>query len=296
MFFSNPLITLLVRRVRTATVPALLCLTLIALDSPRAVSLPQFLETAKTVYGFKKGGVIATAQCNLCHSGTPSKINLNLYGKAVQSVLTPGAEKHLTPAALQTLESNDSDGDGFSNGDEFKADTLPGDLASHPAGAAPLKTPPIPAAANFVTGSFSLRMTLLAKNAQHPALVHFPIALFMFSFFLDALGAITQKKSLHTAAQYNLVAAALSSLATMSTGLLAWWFKLRGAPFEGDLRLHILFAVTTSMLLFTLWAVRTKQKAEERPFTTAYLILAVVALITVAVTGHLGGVVSGVAG
>ena len=69
------------------------------------------------------GSVIDT--CTLCHT---AKIpGLNPYGTAYKS-------NGRSAAALTAIESLDSDGDGFTNIQEIKAFTFPGDPNSHPAG------------------------------------------------------------------------------------------------------------------------------------------------------------------
>ena len=275
-------------------VTLILCLLLTTFFLTGAMALPEFLGVAKASYEFKSKGKLDSAGCNLCHSGVPNGKNLNLYGKDVKPLIETVTGGKLTSAALHTLDSKDSDGDGFSNADEFKADTLPGDAASKPPGLPPSKTTHLASAGN--EGSFSLASTLLARNAQHPAIVHFPIALFLFSLFLDVVGILRKEKALHSAAFYNLVAAAVSSVLSICTGLLAWQLKLQGASLTGDLLLHLILAIVTSLLLCILWAVRVRQRTESRPFTNVYLVLAVIASILIAITGHLGGVISGVAG
>lgn len=270
------------------------CLLLSIAPLTRVFALPIFLDVAKSTYGFKENGVIAGAKCNLCHNGTPNAQHLNVYGKDVQGVLLAASGQSLTAKSLHAIDLKDSDGDGFTNGDEFKSDTLPGDSASKPPGTPPNNAKPT----QFLksAGAFSLQSTLLARNAQHPVLVHFPIALFLFSLFLDGIGWFKKNSSLHLAAYFNLIAAAVSSIFSILTGILAWRIKLSGTPLEGDLRLHLILAITSSVLLCTLWAVRAKTRSDDKPFANLYWVLAVIASIAIAITGHLGGVVSGVAG
>ncbi len=270
------------------------CLLLTTLASMKAFALPIFLDTAKVAYSFKAGGKLDSAKCNLCHSGVTNATHLNPYGKDVQGVLKSGAGKELTATSLRSLDETDSDGDGFSNGYEFKSDTLPGDSASKPAGLPPSKTKP--AQVQQSENAFSVQSTLLARNAQHPAIVHFPIALFLFSLFLDAIGSLRKNASLNSAAYLNLIAATVTSWLSIATGLLAWQIKLRGTPLEGGLRLHLILAIVTSVSLCVLWVVRHKTKTSDRPFAKLYWALAAIAAILVALTGHLGGIISGVAG
>ncbi len=272
----------------------LACLLLTSLASVKAFALPIFLDTAKIAYGFKAGGKLDSAKCNLCHTGATNATHLNPYGKDVQGVLKSGAGKELTATSLRSLDESDSDGDGFSNGYEFKSDTLPGDSASKPAGLPPSKTKP--AQVQQSENAFSVQSTLLARNAQHPAIVHFPIALFLFSLFLDAIGSLRKNASLNSAAYLNLIAATVTSWLSITTGILAWQIKLRGTPLEGDLRLHLILAIVTSILLSVLWIVRHRTKTSDQPFAKLYWAIATIAAILIALTGHMGGIISGVAG
>jgi hypothetical protein len=70
--------------------------------------------------------------CTLCHDAI-NPPTWNAFGTDIREGLTPGAtfEKSL-PAALKTLEGEDSDGDGASNLSELLGGTLPGDPTSFP--------------------------------------------------------------------------------------------------------------------------------------------------------------------
>jgi uncharacterized membrane protein len=52
----------------------------------------------------------------------------------------------------------------------------------------------------------------------HPALVHFPIALVVFSFITDLLGRILNKPSLRAAGFWSLVGALIAGAVTVATG------------------------------------------------------------------------------
>src|SRR5512135_2715750 len=83
---------------------------------------PADLASAETQYPFIVGTRIDT--CNLCH--VPNAIpNLNAYGTAF---LNNG----LNAAALVAIENIDSDGDGFTNIQELRAFTFPGDPNDKP--------------------------------------------------------------------------------------------------------------------------------------------------------------------
>ncbi len=144
---------------------------------------------------------------------------------------------------------------------------------------------------------FDLHAALLAKHAQHVVLIHFPIALLLTGVAFDAASQWTGRQALAAAAYCNLAVAALSVLPAAATGLLAWQFQLGGHRPKGTLLLHLLFGATSSALILLVWWLhwRARRTAEGRlPAYRWPLELLAVALV--AVTGHLGGFLSGVNG
>jgi uncharacterized membrane protein len=278
-------------------IPLLLC-GLALLVTRRAQALPVYLETARLTYSFRPGGALDRAGCNVCHAGVTNQDSLNFYGKDVQTALNTTSDHMVTPAILHTLDALDSDGDGWPNSAEFKNDTLPGDPASRPAGPPPGSLKPRVASVPG-TGSnpISLQSIFLPTHAQHPVIVHFPIALFMFSLFMDLCGVITRNRALNKAAYYNLAAAAVTGVLSVITGLLAWRFAFGGEPLTTDrwLMLHLIFGVVTTILMCLLWMVRLKQPGNsDRPLSNIYIVLGVITFVVIGVTGHFGGIVSGV--
>jgi uncharacterized membrane protein len=142
---------------------------------------------------------------------------------------------------------------------------------------------------------FDLKSALLAKHAQHVVLIHFPIALFIASFAFDLLGRWRRSRNLATAAYYNLMAAAVATLPAVATGLLAWRWFLEGEKLKGNLRLHLLFGSLSAGMIWLLawWRNRLQRDAGQR-LTAAYFAVALIAVFVVALTGHLGGILSGV--
>jgi predicted membrane protein DUF2231 len=93
-----------------------------------------------------------------------------------------------------------------------------------------MKAIPIPTRANdpkwivrlFLAAApnpFDLKDSLLAAHAQHPVIVHFPIALFIASAVFEALAAWRKQPLFATVAYYNLVGAAVSIPFTIATGI-----------------------------------------------------------------------------
>jgi uncharacterized membrane protein len=141
---------------------------------------------------------------------------------------------------------------------------------------------------------FDLKAALSADHAQHPVIIHFPIALFIASAVFDLLAVWRKKPVLASVAYYNLVGAAISVPLAIATGLGAWRWHLEGAVLKGNLRLHLIGALTSGSLIFLLCWMRSRLRAKGSSPGLAYFALTVLTLILVTVTGHLGGFLSGV--
>ena len=142
---------------------------------------------------------------------------------------------------------------------------------------------------------FDLKSALLAKHAQHVVLVHFPIGLFISSVAFDLLALWKNSRSLAKAAYYNLIGAAVTAVAAVLTGVLAWQWQLEGQRLRGNLRLHLTMGAASAVLiwLLTWWRMR-RDRAGNNSLAVEYWALAVIAVFVVALTGHLGGILSGV--
>jgi len=142
---------------------------------------------------------------------------------------------------------------------------------------------------------FDLKAALLAKHAQHPVIIHFPIALFIISVAFDLLAIWRRNPALAKAAYYNLLAAALTAPVALASGLTAWQWLLEGAKLKGNLLLHLIFALSASGMIWLLcgWRVRQRRFPERTP-GRIYIVLALATVLLIALAGHLGGIVSGV--
>jgi uncharacterized membrane protein len=142
---------------------------------------------------------------------------------------------------------------------------------------------------------FDLKSALLAKHAQHVVLVHFPIALFISSVAFDLLAIWKGSRSLAKAAYYNLIGAAITALAAVITGVLAWQLQLEGERLRGNLRLHLGLGASAAILIWTLaWWRSRQERADGGSLAVGYWAVSFIAVLVVALTGHLGGILSGV--
>jgi uncharacterized membrane protein len=143
---------------------------------------------------------------------------------------------------------------------------------------------------------FDIHYTLLAKHAQHVVLIHFPIALLITGATFDFISQWRKQRGLAEAAYFNFLAAAIATVPTLATGIVAWRFALEGQKVKGILLEHMILGWTSSLLIWVIWAVhfRARKRPQMPPAYRLWIELAAVAII--ALTGHLGGFLSGVNG
>ena len=144
---------------------------------------------------------------------------------------------------------------------------------------------------------FDIKTVVLAKHAQHVVLVHFPIALFIAAVAFDYLGQWTKNRTLAAAAYFNLLLAAISTVPVVATGLAAWQWALEGQKLKGILLMHLVLGSISSVLIWLVfWIHQRARRHPEKSLPTLRLPIEAVAVLLVALTGHLGGFLSGVNG
>lgn len=152
---------------------------------------------------------------------------------------------------------------------------------------------------------FDLRNAIMAKHAQHVVLIHFPIALFLTGVALDFAAQWTKKSALAAAAYINLLLAAVATVPAAATGLIAWQWALEGQRLKGILLLHLVFALISTCLIWAVWSMhflarRAAGNAEVvqkvLPLAWSRVVAEGIGVVFVAITGHLGGFLSGVNG
>ena len=138
------------------------------------------------------------------------------------------------------------------------------------------------------------RTAILAKHAQHVVIIHFPIALFIAGVVLDFIATWTRRKDLASAAYCNFCGALLTAVPAVLTGLLAWQLELEGRRLKAILLLHLLSAFVSLMLIAAVWWVHRRCKQPGNKLPASRWGLEILAVALVAITGHLGGFLSGV--
>ena len=127
-------------------------------------------------------------------------------------------------------------------------------------------------------------------------LIHFPIALFITAVTFDFIAQWTKRRGLADAAYYNLLMAAISTVPVLATGLLAWQFQLEGQKLKGILLLHLVLACVSTAMIWLVWWVHFRARRQTVCPPSYRLTVELLAVAVVAVTGHLGGFLSGVNG
>jgi len=143
---------------------------------------------------------------------------------------------------------------------------------------------------------FDLKAAVLAKHAQHVVLIHFPIALFISAVAFDLTAQWTALRGLRDAAYYNLLAAAISTFPVLATGVVTWQFQLEGQKLKGTLLLHLGLAFISSAMIWLVWWLHLRGRRRAESLSVYRLGIEIFSVCIIALTGHLGGFLSGVNG
>lgn len=117
-----------------------------------AQSTPEYLSQFNSRYKTQGTKLDSCLTCHTAPSGGAD--NVNPYGKDF------GADNH----DFGAVESKDSDGDGFSNVDEIKVGTFPGDPNDNPNNKQAPKEPPPPSTTTTTKGPLDSLIGLLPKS------------------------------------------------------------------------------------------------------------------------------------
>ena len=142
---------------------------------------------------------------------------------------------------------------------------------------------------------FSIRETLLAKNAQHCGvnpLPHRPV--------LDGSGvrlhrAVGEAPCSRSGSLLQFPRGRNFDAVGRRDGLLAWQFQLEGQRLKGILLQHLVLGVVSSLMIGLVWYVHFRaRRAPEQALPRYCLAIELLAMGLVAMTAHLGGYLSGV--
>jgi len=240
---------------------------------------PPFWEIYRTYYKIDPDQPTGQAKCKNCHAAEGNR--RNAYGKELAKLVKMSENNMLTTDMLKQVEGNDSDGDGWTNGDEIKNGYLPGDPASHPAGK---PGDPILPAPKVAGASAASSAGPIPNHSFHPAFIHFPIGLFLFGVFMEFYGIWKKNPDFGKVAQWNLQGALCSMGVVVPTGVAAW---LRGGhKLEGPMLIHLIFAVSSVLLIWLSISMRKKLGGDNQ----GYHILLILTALAITIAGHYGGV------
>ena len=141
---------------------------------------------------------------------------------------------------------------------------------------------------------FDPKTVFFAKHAQHVVLIHFPIALFITAVGFDIVGQWAKRRGLADAAYYNLIVAAMSTIPVLVTGVLAWQLQLEGRKLKGILLQHLVLACVSTLMIWLVWCVQFLARRRAKVLPNYRLALELLGVGLIALTGHLGGFLSGV--
>lgn len=241
-----------------------------------AMPTSEYLDAFVAHYKIPATSALATKSCAVCHVSADD-FEFNPYGESLKGKMKELKKEAVDGTVLAALDSADADGDGTPNSEEIAANTLPGDPKS---GAKPGVAVAEPAPKK--------PESMIPKNAFHPAIVHFPIALFIAGLILDALGLFKNDKTLLLAGWYNLIFAAVSAFGGIASGVMAMVFK--GYPLAGKVQNHLLLATISTVLMWAMISMRL-HKHEKMNVTqrVIYYLLAIIAFFLISWAGHVGG-------
>ncbi|UJF33543.1 DUF2231 domain-containing protein [Paenibacillus hexagrammi] len=126
-------------------------------------------------------------------------------------------------------------------------------------------------------------MDYLLRNS-HFIFTHFPIALLIFSFVFDLLALILKKKDWHSAGMLALLVGTLGAIASFITGP-----EMSRNPLLPTHALYAQLTMIASILLSVIRIGLLLWKKKHIGGHPVYLVGALVAVLLVSYTGHLGG-------
>lgn len=232
----------------------------------------EFLDFFISHYKIADSSKLGQKGCLICHA-EEDDYKLNVYGLDLKMQLAAANATMINADILKEVGAMDSNGSGKSNEEKILSDTPPGD-----AGPAIPKTAPAPPKPK----------SIIPKNFFHPAVVHFPIALFIGGLALDFLGLVFKRKELLLAGYFNIVMAGITSLGGLVTGFGAMY--VQKVPFHGLIFEHMELAISSVVLIGIMIAMRVhRHEKMHLPTRIIYYILAALCFVLISYAGHLGG-------
>lgn len=123
----------------------------------------------------------------------------------------------------------------------------------------------------------------------HPLVVHFPVALWLTSFFFDVLYAGTRERFYTMTSRYLIGLGILAALVAIVLGFVDYRPLVAqgvGQAFIDRHRVHSLLAYASTLVYAGIFLLRWRGRQAS---AAAYVGMAAVGAVLIAVTGYLGG-------
>lgn len=231
----------------------------------------EFLDFFVSHYKISDSSPLGQKGCLICHA-SEDDYKLNVYGLDLKMQLAAANASMIDANILKAVGEMDSNGTGKTNEQKILAGQSPGE----PGPAVPKAEPkPKP-------------KSLIPKNFFHPAVVHFPIALFIGGLMLDFFGFVFKRKELLLGGWYNIVMGVITSMGGIVTGFGAMW--IQKVPFRGVIFQHMILALISVVLMIIMISLRLhKHEKMHLPSRIIYYVLAIACFVLISYAGHLGG-------
>ena len=112
----------------------------------------------------------------------------------------------------------------------------------------------------------------------------------------DCLAQWSKSQTPAAAAYLNLLLAAISTVPVVASGLAAWQWALEGQKLKGILLMHLILGCVSSVMIWLIWWVDYRGRRRAAVLPRYRLVLELLGVGIIAITGHLGGFLSGVNG
>ncbi|MFQ6677754.1 MAG: DUF2231 domain-containing protein [Fidelibacterota bacterium] len=127
----------------------------------------------------------------------------------------------------------------------------------------------------------------------HRQMIHFPMALLTMSIVFDLAGIYFKKEQFFSTSWYILITGVLGSVAAILSGVIAdTVYGHMSNPFP-IYKTHGMVQIIASAIFISLWFWRYFQGSPKNKPPMWYLIVGLIAVITLLYGGHLGGTLAG---
>lgn len=123
----------------------------------------------------------------------------------------------------------------------------------------------------------------------HPSLVHFPLALIVFSFVADLIGYFRGSAALRAAGFWSLIGGAIGGVLAVAAGYIDMYRLSLGETHEYvDFHMYVGWVLLIAVILLAVWRTIIYKKPEQ-PLSPIYLGAASLVLLLTVFQGWYGG-------